>query len=161
MPTSEPFNDGGAFTKMRLKARCPFATGAIAPNYVGIRHESFADRNFGMPAGVGATSGSIEDFEPGGQSALIEGASHIPFAMKYRGGKEEMRNPYNTFKVPGESVPGAYIRQSGLGRVPDAPHIFGAPGGVYRGKERFIDRSIGVLHGKPMNTGYIRALDYT
>lgn len=97
MPYSEPFNDGGAFTKMRLKAACPFAQGIIRPNYVGIRHESFADRNFGMPSNVGSTAGSIEDDAFGGQSSLYEGGSHISFATNHRGSKEQMRNPYNTF----------------------------------------------------------------
>lgn len=126
MPYSEPFNDGGAFDKMRQMARCPFATGAINPNYVGIRRESFADRNFGMPANVGSTAGSIEDFEVGGQSALVEGGQHIAFATRHRGSKEAMRDPYNTF-----SGGTSDLVEGGYRRAPDAV-------ACSFGKERFV-----------------------
>ena len=161
MPYNNLFDNESAFTKMRLKSRCPFATGAIAPNYIGIRHESFHDRPFGTPANVGSTAGSIEDFEPGGQSALHEGASHIPFAMKYRGGKESMRNPYNMFGAP--PFGSAHVLNSQFGRAPDAPHRFGAPSGVIAGKERFIGRGgVGVLYGRPQNVGRMPiGLQYT
>lgn len=150
MPYSEAFNGEKAFTIMRKKAACPFAGGKILPNYSAIRHEQFHDRPF-AGAGVGAFAGSHEDFEVGGASALVEGASHIPFFTKHRGGKEAMRNPYNTFKEPMFSS--ATVGDTNYHRAPDAMTNLGRPCGVGMGKERFVGRSVGRLYGAPQNVG--------
>ena len=161
MPYQEPFSDGGAFTKMQKMSRCPMAGGAITPNYVGIRRESFVDRNLGMPANVGSTAGSIEDFEVGGQSALTEGGSHIAFATRHRGGKEAMRNPYNTFSHT-PPYGSATVGGTNYHRAPDSRNKMGAPGGIYSGKERFIGSyQVGTLYRRPLNNGLPMGINFT
>lgn len=131
MPTTEMFNDGSAFNKMQRMSRCPFASGQIAPDYTRIRHESFADRNLGTPYNVGSTAGSIAELEEGGDTALAEGGSHISFYTQWRGGKEDMRNPYNTFQNRNNNT----FRDTHYGYAPDAPHKFNIRPS---GRERFI-----------------------
>ena len=142
-------------------SRCPMSGCAITPNYVGIRRESFVDRNLGMPANVGSTAGSIEDFEVGGQSALTEGGSHISHSLLVT---VVVKRLCVTPTIHSLTPPygSATVGSTNYHRAPDSRNKMGAPGGIYSGKERFIGSyQVGTLYRRPLNNGLPMGINFT